>query len=93
MSVSVLFTSFKLKISPSDSSRVFCATEDGFREVSPQNVVIREYTIHIHRRSRSFVQKSSYMAVKSVVDYAQKSKGTFHDFKLKRDVELRVIGV
>jgi len=42
-----------------------------------QDVVTREYTIHLHKRvhGRSFKKRAPY-AVKSVVDFAQKAMGT-----------------
>ena len=42
-----------------------------------QDVVTREYTIHLHKRvhGRSFKKRAPW-AVKSVVDFAQKTMGT-----------------
>ena len=42
-----------------------------------QDVVTREYTIHLHKRvhGRSFKKRAPW-AVKSIVDFAQKSMGT-----------------
>lgn len=42
-----------------------------------QDVVTREYTIHLHKRvhGRSFKKRAPW-AVKSVVDFAQKAMGT-----------------
>lgn len=47
-----------------------------------QDVVTREYTIHLHKRvhGRSFKKRAPW-AVKSVVDFAQKAMGT-HDIRV-----------
>ncbi|TFK32727.1 ribosomal protein L31e-domain-containing protein, partial [Crucibulum laeve] len=60
-----------------------------------QDVVTREYTIHLHKRvhGRSFKKRAPW-AVKSVVDFAQKAMGTTDvriDPKLNQEVWARGI--
>ena len=60
-----------------------------------QDVVTREYTIHLHKRmhGRSFKKRAPW-AVKSVVDFAQKTMGTSDvriDSKLNQAVWARGI--
>ena len=50
---------------------------DGKTRSALQDVVSREYTIHLHKRvhGRSFKKRAPW-AVKSVIDFAQKTMGT-----------------
>lgn len=52
-------------------------TQSGKTRSALQDVVTREYTIHLHKRvhGRSFKKRAPW-AVKSVVDFAQKAMGT-----------------
>ncbi|GBE83494.1 60S ribosomal protein L31-B [Sparassis crispa] len=53
------------------------AKKTGKTRSALQDVVTREYTIHLHKRvhGRSFKKRAPW-AVKSVVDFAQKAMGT-----------------
>ncbi|KDQ06512.1 hypothetical protein BOTBODRAFT_181531 [Botryobasidium botryosum FD-172 SS1] len=59
---------------PTDKKRT---KKQGKARSALQDVVSREYTIHLHKRvhGRSFKKRAPW-AVKSVVDFAQKSMGT-----------------
>ncbi|KZV90936.1 hypothetical protein EXIGLDRAFT_710657 [Exidia glandulosa HHB12029] len=52
-------------------------TQGGKTRSALQDVVTREYTVHLHKRvhGRSFKKRAPH-AVKSVVDFAQKAMGT-----------------
>lgn len=52
-------------------------TQTGKTRSALQDVVTREYTIHLHKRvhGRSFKKRAPH-AVKSVVEFAQKAMGT-----------------
>ncbi|KAF9025064.1 60S ribosomal protein L31 [Hymenopellis radicata] len=71
----------KNKVQATESSKMVTAKKTGKRSAL-QDVVTREYTIHLHKlvHGRSFKKRAPW-AVKSIVAFAQKAMGT-------RDVRL-----
>ncbi|KAG6895048.1 60S ribosomal protein L31 [Termitomyces sp. T32_za158] len=63
--------------SPTRSAALTSPQTGGKTRSALQDVVTREYTIHLHKRvhGRSFKKRAPW-AVKSVVDFAQKAMGT-----------------